>query len=176
MIGKEKLHAILRQPNPALDQKPKVSSAKTKPAPMTFEPPLWYLPRGSRNAMSPAVPTIQPLALRSWPFAEGTLFRMKKLGRTKLSIVYWARTVGLLSLCAAGTAIAENYSLAAHVRTANDRFKDVAVAVSEGYAPIPCASGADGGAMGVHYVKASLIGESVDIKQPQAIMYEPKVD
>jgi hypothetical protein len=82
-----------------------------------------------------------------------------------LSIVYWARTVGLLSLCAAGAAIAENYSLAAHVRTANDRFKDVAVAVSEGYAPIPCASGADGGAMGVHYVKAS-----------QAIMYEPKVD
>jgi len=101
---------------------------------------------------------------------------MKKLGRTKLSIVYWARTVGLLSLCAAGAAIAESYSLAAHVRTANDRFKDVAVAVSEGYAPIPCASGADGGAMGVHYVKGSLIDESVDIKQPQAIMYEPKVD
>jgi hypothetical protein len=30
--------------------------------------------------------------------------------------------------------------------------------------------------MGVHYVKASLIGESVDIRQPQAVMYEPKGD
>ena len=42
------------------------------------------------------------------------------------------------------------------VRTANDRFKDVAVAISEGYAPIPCASGVDGGAMGIHYVNAKL--------------------
>jgi hypothetical protein len=66
--------------------------------------------------------------------------------------------------------------LVEQVRTANDRFKDVAVAVSEGYAPIPCASGVDGGAMGVHYVNATLIGESVDVSRPQAIMYEPKAD
>jgi hypothetical protein len=31
------------------------------------------------------------------------------------------------------------------VRAANDRFKDISVAVSEGYEPIPCASGIDGG-------------------------------
>jgi hypothetical protein len=74
------------------------------------------------------------------------------------------------------TAVAADngHTLSEHVRLANDRFKDVAVAVSEGYAPIPCASGVDGGAMGVHYVKASLIGDSVDIKHPQAVMYEPK--
>ncbi len=53
-----------------------------------------------------------------------------------------------MSLFAAGAAIAENTFLTAQVRTANDRFTDVAVAVSEGGAPIPCASGADGGAMG----------------------------
>lgn len=93
-----------------------------------------------------------------------------------MNAVTWARSLALLSLFAVGTAVAENNPLAAHVRAANDRFKDVAVAVSEGYAPIPCASGVDGGAMGVHYVKASLIGETVDIKQPQAIMYEPKAD
>ena len=98
------------------------------------------------------------------------------MGRIKLSIVYWARSFGLLSLFAVGAAVAEINSLATHVRTTNDRFKDISVAVSEGYAPIPCASGVDGGAMGVHYVKASLIGETVDIKQPQAIMYEPKSD
>jgi hypothetical protein len=66
--------------------------------------------------------------------------------------------------------------LAEGVRAANDRFRDVAVAVSEGYAPIPCASGVEGGAMGVHYVNPTLIGDSVDIKHPQAIMYEPKAD
>jgi hypothetical protein len=78
-------------------------------------------------------------------------------------------------LATASAAAADN-PLADHVRAANDRFRDVKVALAEGYAPIPCASGVDGGAMGVHYVKASLIGESVDIKQPQAVMYEPRPD
>ena len=88
------------------------------------------------------------------------------------------RLGSLLSLFCAGTASAAdgNRSLVEQVRAANDRFKDVAVAVSEGYAPIPCASGVDGGAMGVHYVNASLIGEIVDLKAPQAIMYEPTAD
>ena len=56
----------------------------------------------------------------------------------------WARSLAILSLFAAGAAIAENTSLTAQVRTANDRFTDVAVAVSEEGAPIPCASGARG--------------------------------
>jgi hypothetical protein len=83
-----------------------------------------------------------------------------------------------LSLLSAGTVAADHVRdpLAEHVRAVNDRFKDVSVAVSEGYAPIPCASGMDGGAMGVHYVNAKLIGDGVDIKQPQAVMYEPKPD
>lgn len=97
-----------------------------------------------------------------------------------MSTIIWARSLAILSLFAVGStvaaAVADNNSLATQVRTANDRFRDVSVAVAEGYTPIPCASGADGGAMGVHYVKASLIGESVDIKQPQAVMYEPKPD
>jgi hypothetical protein len=99
--------------------------------------------------------------------------------RTNLNVVSWARSLALVSVVAAGTAFAadaSHSSLAGQVRAANDRFKDVAVAASEGYAPIPCASGVDGGAMGVHYVNATLIGDSVDIKRPQAIMYEPKAD
>ena len=86
------------------------------------------------------------------------------------------RVVALFSLLATAPAAAVDNPLADHVRAANDRFKDVKVALAEGYAPIPCASGLDGGAMGVHYVKASLIGEGVDIRQPQAVMYEPKGD
>jgi len=82
-------------------------------------------------------------------------------------------------LIVGAAANAENASnpLADHVRAANDRFKDVAVAVAEGYAPIPCASGVDGGAMGVHYVNAKYLSEEVpDIKRPQAVMYEPLPD
>ena len=84
-----------------------------------------------------------------------------------------------MSLFALGAAIAADGSrnpLAEQVRAANERFKDVAVAVSEGYAPIPCASGVEDGAMGIHYVNAKLIGDAIDIKHPQAIMYEPMPD
>jgi hypothetical protein len=58
------------------------------------------------------------------------------------------------------------------VRAANDRFQDVAVAIAEGYSPIPCTSGIDGGAMGVHYVNPDLIADqAVDLARPEAIMY-----
>ena len=96
-----------------------------------------------------------------------------------MNFFFWARKLALLSLLAVGSAFAADRArnaLAEHVHAANDRFKDVSVAVSEGYAPIPCASGIDGGAMGVHYVNAKLIGDAVEIKQPQAIMYEPMAD
>ena len=63
------------------------------------------------------------------------------------------------------------------VRAANARFNDVSVAVAEGYAPIPCASGVDGGAMGVHYVNANYLKDAIpDLKRPQAVMYEPTPD
>ncbi len=100
--------------------------------------------------------------------------------QTRMSAVVWTTTLALLSLAAAIAAAAADSgrtSLVERVRAANDRFKDVSVAVSEGYAPIPCASAIDGGAMGVHYVNAKLIGaEAVDIKHPQAVMYEPTPD
>ena len=84
--------------------------------------------------------------------------------------------VALLSLLVASPAIAADVqTLAERVRAANDRFNNVAVAVAEGYAPIPCASGADGGAMGVHYVNGKLLeADVIDISRPQAVMYEPK--
>ncbi len=71
---------------------------------------------------------------------------------------------------------AEN-PLAKHVREANARFKDVKIAGAEGYSPIPCTSGIDGGAMGVHYVNAKFLqDETPDVKRPQAVMYEPQPD
>ena len=80
-----------------------------------------------------------------------------------------------LALPAAGLAMSA--PLAEQVRQANDRFKDVNVALKEGYAPIPCASGIEGGAMGIHYVNGTLIAdEAVDISKPEAVMYEPGAD
>jgi hypothetical protein len=63
------------------------------------------------------------------------------------------------------------------VRQANDRFRDVSAAVAEGYRPIACASGSDGGAMGIHYVNAKLVKSgAVELGRPQAVMYEPMPD
>lgn len=90
----------------------------------------------------------------------------------------WAGGLALLPLFAIGPAwAADRAPLVDHVRTANGRFKDVSVAASEGYTRIPCASGIDGGAMGIHYVNAKLIEANViDIEHPQAVMYQPMPD
>ncbi len=94
-----------------------------------------------------------------------------------MKVVSWARGLSLLSLLVIGSASAadsDRTTLVDHVRAANSRFKDVKVAVAEGYTPIPCASGIDGGAMGVHYVNGAYMKDEVpDIKRPQAVMYEP---
>jgi hypothetical protein len=100
-----------------------------------------------------------------------------------MNIVSQARGLALMSLfvigALAGKAAAESprEPLADEVRSANARFQDVSVAVAEGYGPIPCASGIDGGAMGVHYVNPTYLKDTaVDIKRPQAVMYEPTPD
>src|SRR5688500_8458903 len=95
---------------------------------------------------------------------------------TTMKVAAWTRYLSLLPLIAAGCASAADSggnSLADRVRAANTRFHDVKAAVAEGYAPIPCASGVDGGAMGVHYVNGEYLKDEVpDIKRPQAVMYE----
>src|SRR5262245_32798855 len=93
-----------------------------------------------------------------------------------MSAIRWAGGLLVASLVAtqAASAADSGGSLVEKVRRANSRFKDVKAAVAEGYAPIPCASGIDGGAMGVHYVNAAYLkDEAPDIKRPQAVMYEP---
>jgi hypothetical protein len=78
---------------------------------------------------------------------------------------------------AAHAEVAGTNPLAAKVREANARFADVAVATAEGYAPIPCVSGVEGGAMGIHYVNGARIEDGVvDLGKPEAVMYEPKAD
>ena len=100
-----------------------------------------------------------------------------------MNVVSRARDLALVSLFAvgavAGEAAAQNGRdlLVDQVRAPNARFNDVSVAVAEGYAPIPCASGVDGGAMGVHYVNPNYLKDAIpDLKRPQAVMYEPTPD
>ncbi|RWC93392.1 MAG: hypothetical protein E5V58_20890 [Mesorhizobium sp.] len=96
-----------------------------------------------------------------------------------MTIQIWTRgLIGILTIAAASAAQAENANpLADKVRAADSRFEDVAVAKAEGYAPIPCASGITGGAMGIHYVNAAYLkDDAVDVTKPEAVMYEPVAD
>jgi hypothetical protein len=83
--------------------------------------------------------------------------------------------LGAAAILLAGTVVAmaqDANPLITAVRAANDRFQDVSVAVAEGYSPIPCASGIDGGAMGIHYVNPDLIADdALDLARPEAVMY-----
>ena len=94
-----------------------------------------------------------------------------------MRMVRWALALSAIVGAGAASAATDSNPLMDHVRAANARFKDVKAAVAEGYAPIPCTSGIDGGAMGVHYVNAKYLqDETPDIKRPQAVMYEPTAD
>jgi len=98
--------------------------------------------------------------------------------RRLMNVLSMASGLALAWLAVGPATGADNGSpLVDHVRAANARFRDVNVARAEGYAPIPCASGVDGGAMGVHYVSNKLLeADAVDLAHPQAVMYEPMPD
>lgn len=105
-------------------------------------------------------------------------------GRTtsRLTSRHKAAVAGLLLLpLLSGTALAAaalpDNPLADQVRSVDARFADVAQAKAEGYAPIPCVSGPDGGAMGIHYVNQTLLNDpAIDIAKPEAVLYEPGAD
>ncbi len=60
------------------------------------------------------------------------------------------------------------------VREATKQYLDVNNAVKAGYEPfLGCVSGSDHGAMGIHYVNGNLLNGTIDVNQPQALIYEP---
>jgi len=64
------------------------------------------------------------------------------------------------------------------VRTATRHFIDVNAATATNYIPLfGCVSGPDHGAMGVHYINLSLVGDGeIDSSRPEALIYEPSKD
>jgi hypothetical protein len=61
------------------------------------------------------------------------------------------------------------------VREATRRYRDVNVAIADGYQLLfGCVSGPDDGAMGLHYVNMALVGDGVlDPRRPEIVIYEP---
>jgi hypothetical protein len=61
------------------------------------------------------------------------------------------------------------------VRQATAQFLNVNNARSAGYGPaFGCVSGPDHGAMGIHYVNGTLVGDGeLDVAHPEALIYEP---
>ena len=66
-------------------------------------------------------------------------------------------------------------ALVQKVRAGTEKYIDVNVATAAGYGPfLGCVAGPDHGAMGVHYVNGTLLGNlTLDPAQPQALIYEP---
>lgn len=63
------------------------------------------------------------------------------------------------------------------VRKATAKYRDINVALADGYAPgTPCVSGPNSGAMGVHLINATLLGKEVNAETPEALIYEPRAD
>lgn len=64
------------------------------------------------------------------------------------------------------------------VRQATERFQNVKIAENEGYhLEFGCVSGDDFGAMGLHYVNDTIVGEGmVDVSRPQIILYEAQAN
>jgi hypothetical protein len=62
------------------------------------------------------------------------------------------------------------------VRNATRQFLNVNNARAAGYAPaFGCVSGPDHGAMGIHYVNGTLVGDgNIDRENPEALIYEPQ--
>jgi hypothetical protein len=88
------------------------------------------------------------------------------------------------SLVAAAPLFAQDSAHASHatlsqlvedVRAATRQFIDVNNAGPAGYGPaFGCVTGPDHGAMGIHYVNGTLVGDGeINVTQPEALIYEP---
>jgi hypothetical protein len=93
---------------------------------------------------------------------------------------------GLLLTCAASPSVSAQQhhasaqderatnGLVSVVREATARFRDVSVAIGEGYTlQFGCVTGPDNGAMGMHFVNFSLLDDELDPSRPEIVIYEP---
>jgi len=61
------------------------------------------------------------------------------------------------------------------VRRATEQFRDVDAAIAAGYVLNGgCVSGPEEGAMGVHYAKFGLFDATLNVEEPEVLVYEPR--
>jgi hypothetical protein len=89
--------------------------------------------------------------------------------------------IGAVPLLAVGAASAGQFlqqpaNLVDVVRRATDRFRNPEQALADGYTQMPsCVSGPEEGAMGVHFVDVTLVGDGeLDAERPEALVYEAR--
>jgi hypothetical protein len=100
----------------------------------------------------------------------------------KTKIVMAAALIAALLVVASSVAMASSAesnkpaSLVAAVRQATGPFRDVEKATAAGYGMFHgCTSGAQEGAMGIHFANGNLVGDgAIDAAHPEVLMYEPK--
>lgn len=103
---------------------------------------------------------------------------MKNLvGSWALTMVKFAllSSMAFVPMLAQNTTKDSSAKLVQDVRKATQQFLDVNNATAAGYGPaFGCVSGTDHGAMGIHYVNATLVGDGdLNVSTPEALIYEP---
>ena len=95
--------------------------------------------------------------------------------RTKTTLLAAVLALAALIVPALALAAGSGSDLAT-VRAGSARFHDIQVAFDAGYGPLhTCTDEESGlGAMGQHYVRGDLVGDTVfDLSQPEVLVYEP---
>ena len=94
--------------------------------------------------------------------------------RTRTNIVRGMALLALSLSTLVAQATPQDKPLVEKVRASTGRYRDVNVAIHEGWVPAtPCVSGPNEGAMGVHFVLPSRIDGVVNASEPEALIYEP---
>jgi hypothetical protein len=86
-----------------------------------------------------------------------------------------AALVALAGLLSMPSASAESKSALAQVRQATTAYHDLAAAESAGYIKfLPCFDDPVEGGMGQHWALLSAIDDTIDARQPEVLVYEPR--
>ncbi len=113
---------------------------------------------------------------------------MKTLIHRSKNILHIAILAGAATLLAAGGSTTDDDAAKAHgghttvparlvdlVRLATAQYINVNAATAANYQPaFGCVSGPEHGAMGIHYINGTLVGDGlIDSSKPEALIYEP---
>ncbi len=87
-----------------------------------------------------------------------------------LALLTLLLVVGLVPAAAADSRLAA-------ARAATARYHDIDAALADGYvSTVECVALPSGEAMGVHFIKPALLDTTLDVRQPEVLLYEPRAN